>query len=168
MVHLVCATGVHALLVGRIAFGLTSGLFLLVPRWELPLSAEAVSMSSEGNVAAIGADSFLNSLGINIHVAQGYYSGNYVEPLRYVGIRNIRDSAGHLSGLLRLHEEAGVKVDLLLWCELGPEMSAALQLAAAGALLSIEGPNEPNNFLIKYNGSSGGGQGSWLPVAQCQ
>jgi len=156
------------LLVGRIAFGLTSGLFLLVPRWELPLSVEAVSMSRDGNVAAISADSFLNSLGINIHVAQGYYSGNYIEPLRYVGIRNIRDSAGHLSGLLRLHEEAGVKVDLLLWCELGPEMSAALQLAAVDALLSIEGPNEPNNFLIKYNGSTGGGQGSWLPVAQCQ
>ena len=60
-------------------------------------------------MAAISADSFLNSLGINIHVAQGYYSGNYIEPLRYIGVRNVRDSAGHLSGLLRLHAEAEIE-----------------------------------------------------------
>ena len=34
--------------------------------------------------------------------------------------------------------------------------------------MSIEGPNEPNNFPIVYNGQTGGGTGTWLPVAQYQ
>jgi hypothetical protein len=154
--------------VSRIPFGLASILLLLSPTGELPVGAEPTAASREGDVAAISADTFLSSLGINIHVAQGYPASNYIEPLRYIGVRNVRDSAGHLAGLLRLHEETGVKIDLLLWCEFGSEISASLQLASAGALLALEGPNEPNNFQIKYNGATGGGKGSWLPVAQCQ
>ena len=47
--------------------------------------------------------------------------------------------------------------------------NAARTLAKAGALMAIEGPNEPNNFLITYNGKQGGGaDGSWLPVAELQ
>ena len=34
--------------------------------------------------------------------------------------------------------------------------------------MAFEGPNEPNNFPITYNGQSGGGTGSWAPVAQFQ
>ena len=41
-------------------------------------------------------------------------------------------------------------------------------LAASGALLAFEGPNEPNNFIITYNGQAGGGAQSWAPVAQFQ
>jgi hypothetical protein len=47
-------------------------------------------------------------------------------------------------------------------------IAAARILAAAGALLSLEGPNEPNNFPIGYGGQRGGGTGSWLPVAKLQ
>jgi len=154
--------------VARIPFGLASILLLVSPGGELPVGAEVTPASKQDGVAAISAETFLNSLGINIHVAQGYPASNYIEPLRYIGVRNVRDSAAHLAGLLRLHEETGVKVDLLLWCEFGSEMSAALQLASAGGLLSLEGPNEPNNFQIKYNGATGGVKESWLPVAQCQ
>jgi hypothetical protein len=41
-------------------------------------------------------------------------------------------------------------------------------LAAKNALLSLEGPNEPNNFPLLYKGQQGGGTGTWLPVAQFQ
>jgi hypothetical protein len=138
-------------------------------------------------VTAISSDTFLSSLGVCTHVDQGYNPGSYVLPLRYLGVRNIRDSERNLSGHLMLHEQTGILVDLL-----GADVSgltvAAKILARAGALLSIEGPNEPNNFPITYNGQRGGGmimnwlpawlQGwlpawlpswpSWIPVAQLQ
>ncbi|HWF47325.1 MAG TPA: hypothetical protein VG168_09985 [Bryobacteraceae bacterium] len=42
-------------------------------------------------------------------------------------------------------------------------------MANVKALLSVEGPNEPNNFPITYDGRHGGGRSSsWLPVAELQ
>jgi hypothetical protein len=50
-----------------------------------------------------------------------------------------------------------------------PSVSIGKALAASGALMAFEGPNEPNNFPITYNGQPGGGiKGSWAPVAQYQ
>jgi hypothetical protein len=73
-----------------------------------------------------------------------------------------------LRGLILLHEQAGVRVDLL-GADVVGLIAAARTLATAGALLSIEGPNEPNNFPISYNGKQGGGTTlSWLPVAELQ
>jgi hypothetical protein len=101
-------------------------------------------------------------------VSQGYNPGSYVLPLRYLGVRNIRDSERNLPGLILLHEQSGIRVDLQ-----GEDVSgliiAAKTLAKAGALLAVEGPNEPNNFPIAYNGQQGGGTtDSWLPIAQLQ
>jgi hypothetical protein len=44
----------------------------------------------------------------------------------------------------------------------------AKKLAAGGALLAVEGPNEPNNFPVTYGGSTSSHTGSFLPVAQLQ
>jgi hypothetical protein len=118
-------------------------------------------------VAAISADTFLSSLGVNTHVDQGYNAGSYVLPLRYLGVRNIRDSARNLFSSIMLHQQTGVQIDLL-GADVNDLVIAAKTLAKAGTLLSIEGPNEPNNFPITYNGQQGGGTGSWLPVAQLQ
>jgi hypothetical protein len=119
-------------------------------------------------VVAASNDTFLGSLGVNTHVSQGYNPGSYVLPLRYLGVRNVRDSERNLPGLIMLHQQAGVRVDLL-GDDVSGLVTAAKTLAKAGALLSIEGPNEPNNFLITYNGRQGGGtSGSWVPVAQLQ
>jgi hypothetical protein len=119
-------------------------------------------------VVAVSSDTFLSSLGINTHVSQGYNPGSYVLPLRYLGVRNVRDSERNVPGLILLHQQAGILVDLLGDDVIGLT-TAARALAKARALLSIEGPNEPNNFLITYNGQQGGGTaGSWVPVAQLQ
>jgi hypothetical protein len=119
-------------------------------------------------VVAVSSDTFLSSLGVNTHVSQGYNPGSYVLPLRYLGVRNIRDSERNLPDLILLHEQSGIRVDLQ-----GEDVSglviAAKTLAKAGALLAVEGPNEPNNFPIAYNGRQGGGTtDSWLPIAQLQ
>jgi hypothetical protein len=113
-------------------------------------------------IVAAGCDAFLSSLGVNTHVDQGYDPQSYLQPLRYLGVREIRDSPRNLSGLIMLHAQAGVRVDLL-----GSDVSG-LTLARAGALLAIEGPNEPNNFPVTYKGQEGGGTKSWAAVAQLQ
>lgn len=97
--------------------------------------------------------------------------------LRYTGIKNVRDAADRnydTRGLLLLHREAGVKVVI------GPgsgvrdgDLDAALGMARtlhrAGALLAVEGPNEPNNFGgLTYEGVAGGRELSWMPVARFQ
>jgi hypothetical protein len=114
-------------------------------------------------VQAVSCDTFLSSLGVNTHVDQGYNPGSYVLPLRYLGVRNIRDSGRNLSGHLMLHAQTGVRVDLF-GADVIDLTAAARILARADALLAIEGPNEPNNFPITYNGRQGGGTAmNWLP-----
>ncbi len=125
------------------------------------------SKPPESNQIAVNADIFLSSLGANTHVDQGYNPTNYVEALRYLGIRNLRDGQRNLSGYLMLHRQTGILVDLV-GADTSGLLTAARTLAKAGALLSVEGPNEPNNFPITYNGRRGGGSTSWVPVAELQ
>src|SRR6266478_5696972 len=88
-------------------------------------------------VRAISCSDFLNSLGVNTHVSQGYNPGSYVLPLRYLGVRNIRDSGLNLPGLILLHHQTGVRIDLLGF-DVTDLIASAKILARAGALLSIE------------------------------
>src|ERR1700739_4781763 len=41
-------------------------------------------------------------------------------------------------------------------------------VAAAGALLAAEGPNEPNNFPVTYGGNTSGYKSTFMPVALFQ
>src|SRR5258708_4619165 len=86
---------------------------------------------SDGATLAVSCDTFLSSLGINTHVSQGYNPGSYVLPLRYIGVRNIRDSEHNVAGLILLYRHAGVRVDLL-----GADVEA---LTAAARTLAKEG-----------------------------
>ena len=120
---------------------------------------------------AVSADEFLDSLGVNTHVDQGYDATKYIEPLTYTGIRNIRDGERNLKSYIMLHEATGIRVDLLGGADLDGLLAAARALASSDALLSLEGPNEPNNFPVTYQGQKGGGicpTCTWVPVAQFQ
>ena len=131
-----------------------------------------VSSRSDGfgaDIVSVSADTFLSSLGVTTHVDQGVSGASCVEPLRYLGVRNIRDGGRHASQTILMHRQTGVRLDLLAdGGDPRTVFSIAKTMAAVGALLSIEGPNEPNNFPITYNGKTGGGFGSWAPVAQFQ
>ena len=127
-----------------------------------------VRISEKAGLVAVGCDTFLSSLGVNTHVDQGYDPDSYVQPLRYLGVRVIRDSPRNLLGLIMLHVQTGVRVDLL-GSDVAGLTVAASTLARAGALLSVEGPNEPNNFPVTYKGREGGGKAqSWEAVAELQ
>ena len=138
--------------------------------------AEAAEPADGGRRMARAWD-FLNSIGVCLHIQHGDDAARIAPLLRYTGVRNVRDVADgnyDMSGLLLVHREAGVGVVF------GPgsgardgcvesTLRAARELHEAGALVAVEGPNEPNNFGgVTYGGEAGGRELSWLPVARMQ
>jgi hypothetical protein len=132
----------------------------------LPVSAEAATQTRPAAVRAVSADAFLNSLGVNTHVDQGYDPKSYIGPLRYLGLREVRDGDRHVDGEVAIARATGVRFVINGAGDLQGLIASATVLAKAGALLAVEGPNEPNNFPITYNGEKGGGAGqSWPPIS---
>jgi hypothetical protein len=137
----------------------------------LPTSAMILSLvvTSVQAKQAQSASQFLSSLGVNTHNDQGYNASAYVAMLQYTGIKAVRDGGRNLINLVRIHQQTGVLFDIVTGCDVQKTLDAARTLARVGALLSVEGANEPNNFPILFDGQKGGGStGSWLPVAKCQ
>ncbi len=121
------------------------------------------------SAVSVGADDFLSSLGVNTHVDQGVSGSYYIEPLRYLGVRNIRDGGRNSLQTRLINRETGVRLDLLNnGGDLDFPIATGKALAASGALMAFEGPNEANNFPITYNGQTGGDAKSWAAVAQFQ
>lgn len=134
-------------------------------------------MAAAHEIEAASANDFLNSIGVCVHVQHHQPAWALAPGLKYLGVRAVRDGADgnfDMAGLLLLHQQAGVKVVF------GPgsgahddriakTIAACRQLAAAGALLAVEGPNEPNNFGgITYQGRNSSQLRSWVPVAEFQ
>jgi hypothetical protein len=124
---------------------------------------------------AVSVREFLQSIGICTHVGQGIDNPTpSAQALKFAGIANIRDDGNprHVQDWIMMHEQAGVKVVLT---RSGPNDAAiaslidmSKQLAAAGALLAMEGPNEPNNWAVTCEGKKSGGNSTFLPVAKWQ
>jgi hypothetical protein len=142
-----------------------------------PLPAEAAGMATADQgldtapvrpVQAVRAGDFLSSLGVNIHADQGYDAKSYIAPLRYLGVRAVRDGIRHVDAEVMLAEATGVRFVVQGGGDLSGELASARILAEAHALLALEGPNEPNNFAITYQGKQGGRDHGWAPVAAFQ
>ena len=121
-------------------------------------------------VQAARVADFLDSLGVCTHIGQGIDDpAKTATALAYAGIRNLRDDGdpGHVQDWITVHTMSGVKTDVLTNHDLAGTVTLAEQLAAAGALLSVEGPNEPNNFPVTYMGQTSNGT-TFVPVANYQ
>ncbi|GAB0117740.1 hypothetical protein [Acidisoma sp. 7E03] len=148
----------------------------LVCLLALPLQARADGTVAERGldtgpirpVAAESADRFLSSLGVNTHIDQGYDARSYIEPLRYLGVRAVRDGTRHIDSAVMVARATGVRFVIQGGGDLMGELASARRLAESQALLAVEGPNEPNNFPITFNGQSGGRDHSWAPIAAFQ
>lgn len=126
-------------------------------------------------VAAIPARDFLQSIGVCTHIGQGIDDPERTATaLAFAGIRNIRDDASprHLQDWIAVHKMSGAKVVLT---RSGPDDAAipamidmSKELAQAGALLALEGPNEPNNWTVTFEGQKSGGRSTFIPVAKWQ
>jgi hypothetical protein len=143
-----------------------------------PTEPAKVISSSRGarDTQAVRANDFLNTLGAGTHLIQGIETpAAIVAGLRYTGIRNIREDATHdrsrYAALCSIHSATGAFVDELPIVDADSESIRDTQieyeaLAACGALLQAEGPNEPNNFPFKYLGKTCSTSGSFAPCAR--
>jgi hypothetical protein len=126
-----------------------------------------------GPTTAVKTNDFLNSIGACTHVRQGEDNpAKVAECLSYIGIRAIRDDGTTdpkiLQSFIDIHRACGAKVVLL---PMNGDIAASLAeyetLAAAGALLAADGPNEPNNWHVTYKGATSSNKTS-LPIARFQ
>jgi hypothetical protein len=139
------------------------------------LAWQIVALADTKGVQAVPTASFLDSIGANSALStRGERIEKTIECAKYVGIRWFRagiEGNVPLEDLMALHKQAGVRFS---WgfgsgsSDLNKLIETGKQVAAAGALLSFEGPNEPNNWGIKYQGLDGGGSKSWESVARLQ
>ncbi len=120
---------------------------------------------------AVPASEFLGSIGACAHVAQGVDSAApSATAMAYAGIRNLRDDGNPnvVSDWISMHQAAGIRVCVLSNQDVDSTLGMAKQLNAAGALLAVEGPNEPNNFPVTYQGQTSSSSTTFLPVAHFQ
>lgn len=126
-------------------------------------------------VAAVRAGEFLDSIGANSAIAvRGEGLARTIECARYLGVRWFRagiEGSVPIRDYVELHRRAGVRFSWGLGSggtDIPRLIETGRQVAAAGALLAFEGPNEPNNWGITYQGQAGGRNLSWMPVAKLQ
>jgi hypothetical protein len=124
---------------------------------------------------------FLESIGIvSTFPDRGQPLAKTIEMVRYGGFRWVRAGIEGLTDkgpttiqtFLDLHRETGVRFSWGLvsgGTDIQKLIETAKILANAGALLAIEGNNEPNNWGVFYDGERGGGNApSWMAVAKLQ
>jgi len=123
---------------------------------------------------AASVDDFLWSIGACSSISRrGETLDGTIANLKYTGIRWLRsgfEDGVPMEDFIALHNATGVKFSYGLLSgssDLDRLFRGATVLADIGALLALEGSNEPNNFgPIRYGGEEGGQMRSWLPVAK--
>lgn len=142
---------------------------LLIAVAGSPRAAEAAGTT------ALSAAGFLDSLGANSAISgRGENLQKTIDCAKFLGLRWFR--AGNegnipLQDFLELHRQAGVRFSWGLLSggtDIARLTTTAKPLAAAGALLAFEGPNEPNNWAITYQGQSSRTDKTWMPTAKLQ
>ena len=137
--------------------------------------------TADSSKTAIATSDFLDSIGVvSTFPERGQPLDRTVQMVRYCGFRWVRAGIEGLSDngpttvqtFLDLHRETGAKLSWGLvsgGTDVERLVRTAKVLAEAGALLSFEGNNEPNNWGVTYQGEKGGGrEASWMAVAKLQ
>lgn len=131
--------------------------------------------TAAAQVNAKRAIDFLNTIGVCTHIAQGIDNSlsRVISGLRYAGIRNLRDDGSTnprvIQSWLIIHAATGAKLTMLpINGDIRGTLATYERLASEGALLAAEGPNEPNNFPVTYNGKTSGYATTFRPVAEFQ
>ncbi|HJU09738.1 MAG TPA: hypothetical protein VJ728_02615 [Candidatus Binataceae bacterium] len=141
-----------------------AGVLVASATHSVTVSAQPKQTITTGTLA-MRANDFLNTLGVDSKLIQGLDSQTQIiSALQYTGIRNIRDDATHNAALsptalCAIHAATGAMVDELPIVDADPNniIDTTIEyegLAACGAMLAAEGPNEPNNFHFTYQGNT--------------
>ena len=140
----------------------------------LTLFTSYTLMAQESH-SARSVNDFLSSIGVNSAIYRRAESvDRTIECINYLGVSWIRtDESWHtdeqVEHIKRLHKATGVKISTSLGSggsNIEQLIAGSRRIAKQGALLAIEGNNEPNNWGITYNGEKGGRDGSWVAVAR--
>jgi hypothetical protein len=124
---------------------------------------------------AQSAYDFLQSIGVNSAIyRRGESVEQTIECINYIGARWIRTDENLNSDeqervIKRLYDATGVKISTSLGSggsNIEDLVQGSRRMAKMGALLAIEGNNEPNNWGVRYQGEVGGRDGSWAAVAR--
>jgi hypothetical protein len=119
----------------------------------------------------------LGLLGVSGHVAEYTDTSKVVSDAQYLGLTHWRDGIGWTSPQLAVVQSlvnAGISIIGLPLTPAPPtNISVSANIASAkavynlgpGARYALEGPNEPSNFPIEYNGVNSATGPSFLPVA---
>ena len=133
------------------------------------------TLMAQENHSARCVNDFLGSIGVNSAIYRRAESvDRTIECINYLGVSWIRtDESWHtdeqVEHIKRLHKATGVKISTSLGSggsNIEQLIAGSRRIAKQGALLAIEGNNEPNNWGITYNGEKGGRDGSWVAVAR--
>ena len=128
---------------------------------------------NDKGVQAVPANDFLSSIGVNSSIdTRGESLDKTLECMQYLGARWIRSGYGAqgFDSFDYLIDKGGIKFSMSIGTGTSgfeAPIEAAKHLKARGALIAMEGANEPNNWTITYKGKEGGGSLSWMPVAEC-
>lgn len=150
---------------------------VLSPLLAILLFAGASSgVRAQSQVPAAKVSDFLRSIGANSAISvRGETLFRTIEAAGYLGLGWIRagyESDIPVQDMVTLHQQTGVRFSYGLGSggtDLARLLSGAKTLAASDALVGLEGPNEPNNWGVTYQGEAGGGRApSWLAVAKLQ
>ena len=135
----------------------------------------APAPANASGVTAVDASEFIASIGVCSAISRrGENLASTIDAVKYLGLRWLRvgyESNIPVADLIELHNQTGVRFSYGLMSggtDIARLLVGAGQLASAGALLALEGNNEPNNWGVKYQGEAGGRDLSWLPVAKLQ
>jgi len=155
-------------------YGLTAAAVVAAGSVAAPIAAS----ENDGRIKsqmAVYANDFLSSIGVCSSITgRGETLAGTINALKYTGIRFIRcglEDRISVKDMIELHNQTGARIAYGLLSggtNLDRLLNEARQLASAGALLALEGNNEPNSWGITYQGQKGGRNLSWLPVAKLQ
>lgn len=126
---------------------------------SIVLLCGATAMPVARGETAVPATDFLNSIGANSAIAsRGESVDKTIECAQFLGLRWLRagiEGDMPVQTFIDLHKQAGVR---FCWglgsggSDIPRLIETARQIESAGALLAFEGPNEPNNWGITYEG----------------
>lgn len=149
-----------------------TGIFVWV---QLLLLNQGLAAGAGPGVPARSANDFLNSLGtLSAISVRGEKLEKTIESTKYLGVRWLRagiEGNVPLDQFVQLHEQADLRFSWGLGSggsDLVKLLETARRMASAGALLAFEGPNEPNNWAVTYQGQVGGKDHTWMAVAKLQ
>lgn len=134
-----------------------------------------VTAAGSGVVASKAVD-FLNSIGAVTHLGQSDESvSSIVSEVQYIGIRCLRVGpwTEHVSDWIAINSQTHGVVKSVITCSspgddmLPTLLNNAKTMANAGALLALEGPNEPNNFAVTFQGLTSNNS-TVMPMAKWQ